>query len=75
MATDYIAYVMPCHDIAVHVGLARGAMEPTDLDLANKVLAHRAFFGRVILIDSNDDIAKGPGLQNTRIKSVNPSNK
>lgn len=73
VATDYIANVMTCHDIAVHVGLAIGAIKPTDLDLADKVLADRAFFGRVIFIDSDDDVAKGPGLKNTRVKSVNRS--
>ena len=59
----------------MHVGLACGTVESADLNLTDEVLAHRALFRSIVLIDSNNDIAKSPSLEIINIKSANHSTK
>lgn len=62
MTTDSVTYVMSSHDIAVHIGLAFGTVEPANLDLSDEFLAYGALFRGVVFIDSHNDVAQGPGL-------------
>jgi hypothetical protein len=62
MTANYIADVVPRHDIAMHICLALCAIESADLDLPYKLFARRALFRSVVFVHSNDDIAQGSSL-------------
>jgi hypothetical protein len=56
MAENDIAYVVPCHNIAMHVRLALLAIQSADLDLRDKLLARGVLFRSVVLVHSHNDI-------------------
>jgi hypothetical protein len=49
---------MSCHDVAVHELLALCTVESPDVDLCDELLAGGALLRRIVLIDTDDDIAK-----------------
>jgi len=62
--TNGIADVVAGHDISVHVRLAVLAVEPTYLDLADKLLTHWTLFRGVVFIHADDNVSKRSHLDN-----------
>jgi hypothetical protein len=58
MSLDCITDVVSRHDVAVHVLLALCTVESSDVNLCDELLAGGALLGRVVLVDTNNDIAK-----------------
>ena len=58
MSFDCITDVVSCHDVAMHELLALCTVESPDVDLCDELCAGRALLRRVVLVDTDDDIAK-----------------
>ena len=58
MSLNSVADIVPRHDVAVHELLTLITIESSDVDLRDELLAGGALFGRIILVDTNHDVAK-----------------
>jgi len=54
--------VLACHDVPVEFDFTITAVEPSDLDLSNELVALGASLRRIVLINANDNIPQRANL-------------
>lgn len=59
-------HVMASHNVSMHLGATSGAIELTDVDLANKLVADWTPLGRIEFVNTDYNIAQRSGLNNAR---------